>query len=66
MSNETKQQAVNTIEESAVPDADSASVLSNTRTEIDRMFATAAKSFESLTSGDSNEFLKKSRQTGGQ
>ena len=41
------------------------SSLTDTRTEVDRLFAIASKSFESMTE-NSQEFLRRSRQTGGQ
>jgi len=41
------------------------SSLTGTRTEVDRLFAIASKSFESMTE-NSQEFLRRSRQTGGQ
>ena len=40
--------------------------LSEQRSEIDRLFAIAAQSFENLSQGDSESFLRRSRQTGGQ
>ena len=40
--------------------------LTDTRAEMDRLFAVASKSFTSMTEGNSQEFLRRSRQTGGQ
>lgn len=40
--------------------------LASTRAETERLFATASKAFESLAQTDSHEFLRRSRQTGGQ
>lgn len=40
--------------------------LSGTRAETNRLFAAASKSFESLMQNNSHEFLRQSRQTGGQ
>ena len=46
-------------------DDSAGSSLTDTRTEVDRLFAIASKSFESMTE-NSQEFLRRSRQTGGQ
>ena len=46
-------------------DDSTGSSLTDTRTEVDRLFAIASKSFESMTE-NSQEFLRRSRQTGGQ
>ena len=46
-------------------DDSAGSSLTDTRTEVDRLFAIASKSFESMTE-NSPEFLRRSRQTGGQ
>lgn len=40
--------------------------LSEKRSEIDRLLAVASRSFDSLTEGNSREFLRASEQTGGQ
>ncbi len=40
--------------------------LSTTRADTNRLFAAASKSFESLMQSNSHEFLRQSRQTGGQ
>ena len=45
---------------------DAADALTDKRAEVDRLFAVAAMSFQSMTEGDSQEFLRRSRQTGGQ
>lgn len=66
MSNQTKQRSTNTTESSPQPDADSSTVLQNARANTNLLFATAAKNFESMSQGDSREFVEKSRQTGGQ
>ncbi len=47
-------------------DASGAGTLPDARTAIDRLFAVAAESFENMTEGDSQKFLERSRQTGGQ
>ncbi len=66
MSKKMKQRQTNTIEVKPQADGNAASTLGNTRVETDRLFAEAAKSFESMSDGDSQEFLLRSRQTGGQ
>jgi len=66
MSNQTKQRSTNTTESSPQPDADLSTVLQNARANTNLLFATAAKNFEAMSQGDSREFVKKSRQTGGQ
>jgi hypothetical protein len=48
----------------SAPDGDAS--LSSARTETNRLFAAASKSFESLMENNSHEFLRQSRQTGGQ
>lgn len=40
--------------------------LTEMRADVDRLFAVASKSFQSMTEGNSQEFLRRSRQTGGQ
>ena len=45
---------------------DETDTLSDTRAAMDRLFAVAAKSFESMSEGNSQKFLEQSRQTGGQ
>ena len=53
--------------EAKVPNKGSKAIsLTKTRAEMDRLFAAATKSFESMTEGNSKEFLRRSRQTGGQ
>ncbi len=47
-------------------DGSAAGSLPDARTDIDRLFAVASKSFEKMTEGDSQQFLERSRQTGGQ
>lgn len=45
---------------------DTSDALEAARAETDRLFAVAARSFEAMTQNDSHEFLRRSRQTGGQ
>ncbi len=67
MNKTTKQRATLHDIETKAPDEDStASSLTDTRAAMDRLFAVASKSFESMTEGNSREFLRRSRQTGGQ
>jgi hypothetical protein len=66
MSNKVKQRKTSTIEVNPNPDGSAANTLGNARSETDRLFAEATKSFESMSEGDSQEFLERSRQTGGQ
>ena len=66
MSKDTRQRTTHDIEESAQSGGSATSTLTDTRTEIDRLFAVASKSFEAMTEGNSQEFLERSRQTGGQ
>lgn len=40
--------------------------LADSRAAVDRLFAVAARSFEAMQQSDSREFLRQSRQTGGQ
>ena len=54
------------IEAIAAGEDSTASSLPDTRAEMDRLFALASKSFKSMTEGNSQEFLRRSRQTGGQ
>ena len=66
MSNQNRQKETNrTSINEALPPAEE-SRLGDTRANIDRLFAQAAENFENLHSGDSREFLERSRQTGGQ
>lgn len=51
--------------ESPKPEA-AGSTLTSTRENTDRLFAAASKTFMSLTQDNSHEFLRRSRQTGGQ
>ena len=37
-----------------------------TRADVDRLFAVAAKSFQSMSEGNSQDFLARSRQTSGE
>ena len=66
MSKETKQRTKANDIKVGTPDDGGASVLTDTHAEMDRLFAVAAKSFEAMSEGNSEEFLKSSRQTGGQ
>ena len=67
MNKTTKQWATpGDIEAKAPDEGSTASSLTDTRAEMDRLFAVASKSFESMSEGDSREFLRRSRQTGGQ
>ena len=67
MSKDTKQRTVSDIEANAQSGGSAKSTLTDTRTEIDRLFAVASKSFEAMMAeGKSDEFLKASQQTGGQ
>jgi len=67
MSNETRQQTTNRDLRSQGPNGDgTAESLSATRDEVDRLIAVASESFRSMTEGNSQEFLRRSRQTGGQ
>lgn len=45
---------------------DDGGALADRRAETDRLFAVAEKSFAAMTQSNSREFLKRSRQTGGQ
>ena len=62
-----KQRTVQDRLESPRPDADpEGGALASTRAQTERLFATASKAFETLSQNDSHEFLRRSRQTGGQ
>jgi hypothetical protein len=54
------------IEAKAPGDDSTESSLTGTRAEMDRLFAVASKSFASMSEGNPEEFLRRSRQTGGQ
>jgi hypothetical protein len=60
-----KQRSVNTTEDNRTR-LSTGGVPPEEQTEIDRLFAIAAASFDNLTQGDSEGFLRRSRQTGGQ
>jgi len=65
MNNELRQRSA--IEETGVGDeAGDGSTLAVERAETDRLFSVAAESFKAMSQGDSREFLRRSRQTGGQ
>ncbi len=67
MSKATKQRTTpNDIKVEAQADGSATGTLTDTRVEMDRLFAVASKSFETMTEGNSQEFLRRSRQTGGQ
>ncbi len=67
MSKTTKQRtAANNLDVRPQADGSAAGSLPDTRTEIDKLFAVASKSFDKMSEGDSQEFLERSRQTGGQ
>ncbi|MDC1287557.1 hypothetical protein N8198_06705 [Gammaproteobacteria bacterium] len=66
MSNQTRQRSTPATESSAQADASSSTALQNARANTNLLFATAAKKFETMSAGDSREFVEKSRQTGGQ
>ncbi len=66
MSKDIKQRTETDDIKTGAPADDAAPGLTDTRTEMDRLFAVAAKSFETMSAGSSQEFLKSSRQTGGQ
>ncbi len=67
MNKTTKQRAtLGDIEAKAPDEGSERSSLPDTRARMDRLFAVASKSFESMTEGNSQEFLRRSRQTGGQ
>jgi len=66
--NETTRQRATTgeVRTQAPDDGSATSSLTDVRAEADGLFAVAAKSFASMTEDNSQEFLKRSRQTGGQ
>ncbi len=67
MSNATKQRVtIDDTRAQASGDDGTANSLTDARVEVDRLFAVASKSFKSMTEGNSQEFLRRSRQTGGQ
>jgi len=67
MNNETRQRATpENLSTQASGAGGAADSLAETRADVDRLFAVASKSFQSMTEGNSQEFLKRSRQTGGQ
>lgn len=66
MSQQHRQKNLNsTFTNAGLPPAEE-NTLEDTRANIDRLFAQAAENFENLHSGDSRQFLERSRQTGGQ
>lgn len=67
MSNATKQRVtIDDTRAQASGDDGTANSLTDARVEVDHLFAVASKSFKSMTEGNSQEFLRRSRQTGGQ
>lgn len=66
MSNQTRQRNTSGTGSSAQADAGSSTSLQQARANMNLLFATAAKNFETMSAGDSREFVEKSRQTGGQ
>jgi hypothetical protein len=54
------------VEETGSGDDANESGLADVRAETDRLFAVAARSFEAMSQGSSQDFLRRSRQTGGQ
>ncbi len=67
MSNTTRQRAALADSQIKMPDeSGAAAALTDTRAKTDHLFAVAAESFKSMTEGNSQEFLRRSRQTGGQ
>ena len=67
MSKDTKLRTKTNDLNSGVPDdGDAPGRLTESRAEMNRLFAVAAKSFEAMSAGNSQEFLRSSRQTGGQ
>jgi len=65
MSNDTKQRNSQRDGPKGAQVESDGSALADTRSEMDRLFAAAAKSFDSM-SENSREFLRRSTQTGGQ
>ena len=67
MSNNTGQRTTRPRSKTKVAgQGDGAESLTDKRAEMDVLFAVAARSFENMTEGNSQEFLRRSRQTGGQ
>lgn len=66
--NETTRQRATALEirTQAPDDGSSESSLSDARAGADGLFAVAEKSFASMSENNSQEFLRRSRQTGGQ
>jgi len=66
MNQQTRQQATHTAEASNAGAPAEGENLDATRANIERLFARAAENFDNLRTGDSREFIERSRQTGGQ
>lgn len=67
MSNSAEQRLRdNVVEETGSGDETNESGLTDVRAETDRLFAAAAESFKAMSQGSSQDFLRRSRQTGGQ
>lgn len=64
MSEGTRQRRVD--EQTRATSEGDAEGLASARAEIDELFAVASQSFEAMRQGTSQEFLRRSRQTGGQ
>ena len=65
MSNTTRQKTTEgAMEVKAVDGGGAASGLPDAQAEVDRLFAVASKAFENMSEGNSQEFLRRSRQTG--
>ncbi len=67
MNKTTKQRRKVGDNEAQAPDAGGEeNSLADTRAEMNHLFAVASESFKSMSEGNSHEFLRRSRQTGGQ
>jgi hypothetical protein len=65
MSQDTRQHT-DVIAASGAAADDESSTLTAQRADVDRLFAVASKTFESMRTGNSQQFIEASRQTGGQ
>jgi len=67
MTNSTRQRLIDRQrEQPSGSDSNDDGNLTETRDALDRLFAVATDAFDRMRTTDSQEFLKKSRQTGGQ
>lgn len=66
MSDKMQEKTSNTVDSRPQDNSGASDALSDARAEADRLFAVASRSFEAMTQNDSHEFLRRSRQTGGQ